>query len=547
MPEIKIDINGDSRGFEAAVGKARVAALQLEKRMNGGGRSASSGASMTSSGASSFLESASGAAITVSSAAFAASLVSAAKLGGELQDLSDITGISASGLQKWGNKANQAGSSAAAVGGSIVKMARSMESALVEPSGKTAEAFADMGVTIEDLSTSSVETVFEKVMQYLSTSKADAKTIARTLEIFGKGGAGMIGVAKTDRSATRNTDEQIANVDSLGDSFVRFKDNFVSVSIVLLSYVEKLRQKLFQEKPPEQKTQAERDAIAKAGEESAAAAADENLRKSQMTEAEDKAFEIAKKRKALETQIESQSKQTHTTTGEDFKDNPSIFYDEAFSKKLANERAGISMDSSLSESEKKARLDAVQQQEDERAAMRAANPNGTTADKNIIAEKNRLDDASARLSFDDSSTKDFLDFIDKKEKMDDELEAKRKANALAAMTDEERLAAITKERAEIKEKLVQMGSEFDNSIEHSMEMADLEKRAAELDGEIIQAGKKTPDKESAVSIKGDSRSAIGGFVGGMNPSLGFASYQKTQVVLLEQIARNTARKNGGWD
>jgi len=110
------------------------------------------------------------------------------KLGKESQKL----GISTEELSKLAFAADLADVSFEALSKGIVKLSKNISSAIVTPSGDAARAFKALGVSMQDLKTSSPDEVFAKVAKRFSELEDGSGKTAAAIAIFGKAGADLI-------------------------------------------------------------------------------------------------------------------------------------------------------------------------------------------------------------------------------------------------------------------------------------------------------------------------------------------------------------------
>jgi hypothetical protein len=109
-----------------------------------------------------------------------------------LADLRAKTGMSAQGLQELGYAGKMAGVDMESISGSVTKMQKS----LIE--GST--AFGQLGLSVTQLRQMAPEDAFRKIGSAIAGLKTPAEQAAAAIEIFGKSGASMLPLFKTNMS-----------------------------------------------------------------------------------------------------------------------------------------------------------------------------------------------------------------------------------------------------------------------------------------------------------------------------------------------------------
>ncbi|HYE32163.1 MAG TPA: hypothetical protein VEH27_12095 [Methylomirabilota bacterium] len=106
-------------------------------------------------------------------------------LAGRMVDLSAATGISTDKLQAWEYAAKQSGSSVEAVAKGLKDIQLSMVAA-VGGNEKELDAFARMGVSLQDLKTKRPEDIFEQVARHIGNAGQNAQVTADAVALLGK-------------------------------------------------------------------------------------------------------------------------------------------------------------------------------------------------------------------------------------------------------------------------------------------------------------------------------------------------------------------------
>lgn len=221
MPELKVKIGGDGTGFARALDAAKARGSAFSKSIAAEARSVSGIIGGIFAGA--------GAALG------AKALMDAA---GRFKDMSDQTGISAEKLQAWALTAQQSGSTAESVAAAVSKMGVQISKAVQDPTGDIANAFAELGVSMQDLQTQPLETTFEQIAEHIRTATVDAKLLGNVVNVFGKSGASLIPTFKADLSQNRvyNSQADIEELDKFGDKLSKYTAYFKQAGTSLIAF-----------------------------------------------------------------------------------------------------------------------------------------------------------------------------------------------------------------------------------------------------------------------------------------------------------------------
>ena len=175
-------------------------------------------------------------------------------LGGDLQDMSDRTGLSIEAIGELGHAAGLTGSSMA----DVEAGARKMQDTLAQAAGgsDTAQAaLKKLGVTSQQLSGMSTDQQMMKLADGIAAIKDPAQRTAAVMDVFGKSGTkllpmlqggskGLEEFREQARNMGRLTSDQAAALDNLGDSFDLLKSTgfnaFASVVASLTPPLQKL-------------------------------------------------------------------------------------------------------------------------------------------------------------------------------------------------------------------------------------------------------------------------------------------------------------------
>lgn len=162
--------------------------------------------------------------------ALGAAAVAAARLGGQLSDLSARTGISARSLIVLRQAFQDAGVGAEAVGGTINRLQRTIVEA-ASGGGAAADALAGLGISAQSIATLAPEDQFAQVAAAISAIADPAQRSAAAMAIFGKSGAELLPLF-AEGGAIQNAEKVLGNMpdvlsrnvpvlDAISDSFDR--------------------------------------------------------------------------------------------------------------------------------------------------------------------------------------------------------------------------------------------------------------------------------------------------------------------------------------
>lgn len=154
-------------------------------------------AAATAAGAA--LESIKAAMASVQSLASAA--VHVAKLGGEIQDMTARTGISAQAVMILGQAFKDSGVPAEALGSSVGKLQKAIYEAATA-GGAASAAFQDIGLSSAKLLNLAPEDQFQKVSAAIAEIENPAKRSAAAIAIFGKSGTELLPLFRDDGAIT---------------------------------------------------------------------------------------------------------------------------------------------------------------------------------------------------------------------------------------------------------------------------------------------------------------------------------------------------------
>lgn len=144
------------------------------------------------------------------------------KLGEELRNMSDATGISVRTLSDWRYAAQQAGVDTELFNQSLSRLARNIQEALKSPSSSIAQSFEKLGMSQQFLRDNSqnLEVVVRRLADAIKNNEAGGQTLAFALEVLSKSGGKLIPVLK-DGSA--GLDEMAAKNRALGGEIDRLQ------------------------------------------------------------------------------------------------------------------------------------------------------------------------------------------------------------------------------------------------------------------------------------------------------------------------------------
>lgn len=224
--DIAIQVGADIGPLVTGLGRAQAA-------VGGFGKAASG----TATGAARALGSAFGAvavAATTAGLGLAALTKQAIDQGGQFYDASLKVGVHVAQLQAMAQVANEAGVSTDGLTSGIVRMQKSIAE-LRAGTGAQTEAFAALGIGIQDLASLSPDRQFALLAERIEAIRDPAERTAAAMSIFGKSGADLIpmmqdyaatvaDVAERQRDmGVAMTDEQAAQMDAAGDAMARMQ------------------------------------------------------------------------------------------------------------------------------------------------------------------------------------------------------------------------------------------------------------------------------------------------------------------------------------
>lgn len=172
----------------------------------------------------------------------AAAARSASDFGSRITDLANHAQTSARWIQEWGYAAQMAGSSMEDVANAVLDLGRAQAQALGGSTGDRS-AFADLGITMEELRTLRPDQLFERVAASLRNSEGATRQVNAALQVMGRGGRQLIGGlvdgmdearANAERLGLVLEDDVVAAMDELGDRLDTIKLGFTALSAVVL-------------------------------------------------------------------------------------------------------------------------------------------------------------------------------------------------------------------------------------------------------------------------------------------------------------------------
>lgn len=189
-------------------------------------------------------------------AAFAgvvAAVKSAVDAGGELQDMMARTGAAGKGLVIMQRAFENAGLAASQVPAVLNKMQKAL-AGVNEEGEPTNEAFAKLGLSIQDLLTLDPVAAFQQIQSAISGIQDPAQRTAIAMELFGKSGGELLAVFQ-DSGAFSQAEQQVgslgdtladnaAALDAVGDAFgaldTKVQQVGAEVAVALLPQLEQL-------------------------------------------------------------------------------------------------------------------------------------------------------------------------------------------------------------------------------------------------------------------------------------------------------------------
>src|SRR5690348_7773473 len=117
-----------------------------------------------------------------------------AEMGEALLKLSEATGVSTQTLSGWHYAAGQLGIDTATLDTSLVRLAKSIQQALMSPTSAAAQSFQKMGMSQEFLRVNSndLQAILLKMADAIHSSAAGGQQLGAVLNVMGKGAADMV-------------------------------------------------------------------------------------------------------------------------------------------------------------------------------------------------------------------------------------------------------------------------------------------------------------------------------------------------------------------
>jgi len=167
-----------------------------------------------------------------------------ADAGGEIDDLRHKTGLNAKTLSQWKYAAEQSGTSIAGLETGIKKMQKTIYDA--GKGLKTAnDAFATMGMRVEDIKDLSPDEQFEKIMTAVASIEDPATRTGVAMEVLGRSGTDLLPIfangveglnafkQEAQDAGVVFTNEGAAKADQFGDSMQKLQTSLSGVAIVV--------------------------------------------------------------------------------------------------------------------------------------------------------------------------------------------------------------------------------------------------------------------------------------------------------------------------
>lgn len=171
-------------------------------------------------------------AAAVATAPLLAAAAQFAETGGQLDDMAQVTGISAENLSRLGYAAKLSGTDLESVGKASIVLNKNLKEAAGGSKGAQ-ETFQKLGLSVSDLQNMKPEARFLKIADALSKIEDPSKRSVAAMEILGKAGAnlspmmaqGSAGILKlmgeSDSLGNTMSNEQVAAAAEFGDSLDR--------------------------------------------------------------------------------------------------------------------------------------------------------------------------------------------------------------------------------------------------------------------------------------------------------------------------------------
>ena len=153
--------------------------------------------------------------------------------GDQLQDLANRFGVSASALQEIGNTASLSGASLEDVASAMGKLAKNAGEAVAKE-GEMRDAFADIGLSVEDLKRMSPEDLFYALSAAVASGKLGMEKFSIVTQLAGRSAGTLMEVLDMGPDAIREngkamgtwSDETIAALSEASDNIKKFQNNF---------------------------------------------------------------------------------------------------------------------------------------------------------------------------------------------------------------------------------------------------------------------------------------------------------------------------------
>lgn len=167
--------------------------------------------------------------------------------GGELQDLSDKTGITVENLVVMGEAFERAGLSMANVAPTLTKMVKALD----DPSDDIVELFDDLGLSLSNIKDLSIEEQFKAITSAIGGMGSQSDKMAALLKLFGRSGVDLMplvkdadamkNAAKYSGDLARNMQTLAPVLEPLGDAIGGLKTKFLEfVSTFALAHTDEI-------------------------------------------------------------------------------------------------------------------------------------------------------------------------------------------------------------------------------------------------------------------------------------------------------------------
>ena len=162
--------------------------------------------------------------------AFGGALAKFMAFGGQIDDISQRTGVAASAIVELGYVAEMSGTSLETVEKVLTRLNKTIGEARAG-SKAAAESLASIGVSADDLATKDTEQIFKQIATALEAMPNAADRASMAMKIFGKSGTQILPMLQNMESMTKEarelglipTDEAVQNAAALGDAYDRAK------------------------------------------------------------------------------------------------------------------------------------------------------------------------------------------------------------------------------------------------------------------------------------------------------------------------------------